>query len=285
MKSVGCLLLTVLFGLSSVGCGSDDSSGSGATSSNGTAPTRTSNAGDTTGTSDATSSNAGDTVGTSDVRDDAGLSNSNGDVETSHGHDDTGHLDDRDTGSLGDGGMDSSGGMDTTPPPPQEIVCAEGFTCAQDPQSDVVWVMKDDGNVNGPTCKSVCEAALGQSCTYHACDGGRNVDYPDQESFAPVAQQLGFDCREGGCWNSEAPSEGLLLVSINTDDRGTKACYFPTEAQHNCSTHPGNANCFGERYAAVCPCVPRALDQACAWECGPHHTTRATWKTDGTSCV
>lgn len=40
-----------------------------------------------------------------------------------------------------------------------EIACAPGYTCYADPASDVVWVMKDDGNVNGPTCKNVCECA------------------------------------------------------------------------------------------------------------------------------
>jgi hypothetical protein len=168
---------------------------------------------------------------------------------------------------------------------PDGTHCAEGYTCWADPSDDVVWVMKDEGNVNGPTCKSVCEAALGQNCEFNACDAGRDVVYPDMAAFAPVANGLGFSCREGGCWDSQAPAEGLYLVSIETDAMGTKSCYFPTETQLSCDTHPGNANCFGERYSAVCPCVPKALDQACEWECPPHHTTRATWKTEGTSCV
>lgn len=53
----------------------------------------------------------------------------------------------------------------------------------------------------------------------------------------------------------------------------------------SCETHPGNANCFGERYATVCPCVVRPLDEACNWECPPRNTTRAVWKTEGTSCL
>lgn len=161
--------------------------------------------------------------------------------------------------------------------------CAPGYTCWSD--GDVTWVMKDDGNVNGPTCKQVCENALGNNCEYRACDQGRAVDYPDIDSFAPVAQGLGFECREGGCWWPEAPAEGLYLVSIDTDENGTKSCFFPTESQLACATHPGNANCYGERYSAICPCVRKDLDQACEWECPPHNTTRATWKTEGTSCV
>lgn len=163
--------------------------------------------------------------------------------------------------------------------------CAPGYTCWPEPGDEVVWVMKDDGNVNGPNCKSVCEAALSENCDFHACDGERDVAYPDIASFAPVAEGLGFECKEGGCWWPEAPAEGLYLVSIDTDEEGKKSCFFPTETQLSCDSDPGNANCFGERYASVCPCVPKELDEACEWDCPPNHTTLATWKTEGTSCV
>ena len=168
---------------------------------------------------------------------------------------------------------------------PDGTKCAPGYTCWPDAENEVVWVMKDDGNVNGPTCKNVCEAALGENCAFHACDAGREVAYPDIDSFAPVAEGLGFSCREGGCWWPEAPGTGLYMVSIDTDDQGTKSCFFPKETSLSCDTHPGNANCFGERYSSVCPCVVKPLDQACTWECPPHNTTRATWKTEGTSCI
>ena len=165
------------------------------------------------------------------------------------------------------------------------VKCAPGFTCADDPSSEVVWVMRNDGNVNGPTCARVCEDALPENCEYHACDANRPVEFRDIEGFSPIAERLGFTCREGGCWWPDAPAEGLYLVSITTDEDGSKSCFFPTEAALSCSTHPGNANCFGERYAAVCPCRPTALDEACEWECPPHHTIRATWKTSGSSCL
>ncbi len=164
--------------------------------------------------------------------------------------------------------------------------CAEGYTCFPEPATNVVWVMKNDGNVNGPTCKTVCENALAGRCEYHACDHGRPIAHADIAGFAAIAAGLGFTCREGGCWWPEAPSEGLYLVSIDTNESdGSKTCFFPTETEHSCSSHPGNANCYGERYASVCPCVPKALDEACEWDCPPHHTTRAVWKTAGTSCV
>ncbi|EDM80393.1 hypothetical protein PPSIR1_11475 [Plesiocystis pacifica SIR-1] len=190
-------------------------------------------------------------------------------------------------GSGDDGGSedaaDEAGETGTTLP--DGTHCAAGYTCWPDPAEEVVWVMKDDGNVNGPTCKSVCEGALGENCAFNACDAGRPVAYPDMASFTPVAEGLGFACKPGGCWDSVAPSEGLYLVSIDTDEEGAKSCYFPTETEQRCDTHPGNANCFGERYSAVCPCVPKPLDEACEWECPPNHTTQATWKTEGSSCV
>ena len=166
------------------------------------------------------------------------------------------------------------------------LQCAEGYTCFAEPGSDVVWVMKDDGNVNGPTCKSVCENALSQNCDYHACDDGRAIAHTDIAGFAEIAAGLGFTCRQGGCWWPDAPSVGLYLVSIATDETdGSKTCFFPTETEHSCQSDPGNANCYGERYASVCPCVAKPLDEACEWDCPPHHTTQAVWKTAGTSCV
>lgn len=164
-------------------------------------------------------------------------------------------------------------------------LCAAGFRCVDSDDPDVVWVMREAGNVNGPTCTEVCRAALPDNCAYYACDAGRAVEYPDIESFAPVAEGLGFTCRQGGCWWPDAPGEGMYLVSINVDEDGTRSCFFPTETQLSCDTHPGNANCFGERYASVCPCTARPLDEACNWECPPQDTTRATWRTEGTSCL
>ncbi len=166
-----------------------------------------------------------------------------------------------------------------------DLECAEGYTCTADPNEDVVWVMKDDGNVNGPNCQKVCEAAMPNNCAYYACDEGRPATYKDIASFSKIATGLGFSCRKGGCWWPDAPSEGQYLVSIKTDADGTKSCFFPTEATLSCKSNLGNANCFGERYASVCPCVVKPLDEACAWECPPNNTTRAVWKTSGTSCL
>ena len=178
------------------------------------------------------------------------------------------------------------GGGDTGPAPPGgPRDCAEGYRCWEAPDSDVVWVLREEGNVNGPTCSAVCRQALQNNCAYHACDQGRAIEHPDMEAFEPVAGGLGFTCRAGGCWDGVAPGEGMYLVSIEERDDGTRACYFPDEAAVRCDTHPGNANCFGERYSTVCPCVVAPLDGACEWSCPPTSTTRAVWKTEGTSCL
>lgn len=163
------------------------------------------------------------------------------------------------------------------------VRCSAGYSCFTDEAANVVWVMKDDGNVNGPSCQQVCEDALPESDSFHACDDGRTVPAPTPD-FGAIASGLGFSCKTGGCW-PEAPGEGMLLVSIATDASGVKSCFFPTETTFTCGTNPGNANCFGERYATVCPCVTRPLDQACEWTCPPHNTTTATWKASGTDCL
>ncbi len=210
--------------------------------------------------------------------------NSDADVDSDADTDTDGDGDvDADSNADTDADGDADGDTDTNPG--GALMCAEGYTCFPEPGTNVVWVMKNDGNVNGPTCKDVCEDALSQNCAYHACDHGRPVAHNGIDGFKEIAAGLGFMCREGGCWWPDAPSEGLYLVSIETNEDGSKTCFFPTQSEHSCSNHPGNANCYGERYASVCPCVAKPLDEACAWECPPHHTTRAVWKTTGTSCV
>jgi hypothetical protein len=164
------------------------------------------------------------------------------------------------------------------------VRCSDGYSCYTDEVANVVWVVKDDGNINGPDCQQVCEDALSYSASFHSCDDGRQVTTPNIDSFAPVAEGLGFSCKEGGCWD-EAPGTGMLLVSIDTDSSGAKSCFFPSESTFSCRVDPGNANCFGERYSTVCPCVTKALDAACEWTCPPNNTTTATWNTDGTSCL
>ena len=167
------------------------------------------------------------------------------------------------------------------------VVCSPGYTCAE--SSGVVWVLKDDGNVNGPSCAGTCEAALGQSSTFHACALSQDT-FANASQFEPISTLLGFDCRPGGCWDSVAPGSGLLLVSRDTQSgtpRPTRTCYFPTESKFSCQNNPGNANCFNERYSSICPCVSKPLEEACVWDCPnfplvAKFPSSAAQETDGT---
>merc|ERR1719384_1349981 len=95
-----------------------------------------------------------------------------------------------------------------------QIVCEEGYTCFEDPNNDIVWVKKDAGNVNGPTCQRVCEAALINTVgIYHTCDRTRPVIH-DKDSFEYIATGLNFTCNKGGgCWDLISPFKGLVSVT------------------------------------------------------------------------
>jgi len=163
--------------------------------------------------------------------------------------------------------------------------CASGYSCYPD-DDGTVWVLKDDGNVNGPTCKNVCETALCGTGTFHSCH--RNKPLPTtMEEFAPIAEGLGFECRVGTCWDGLGPAD-QFRVSKNTATDGTKACYLPAEsAPASCDSNPGSANCFGDFFGLVCPCEPRVLEEACYWEDPANQPTIPTFPTDdvGTSCL
>lgn len=165
-------------------------------------------------------------------------------------------------------------------------VCSEGYTCASDPTTPgLVWVMRNAGNVNGPTCKKVCEDALLHTPNvYHACNSSART-FRDAASFAPIASSLGFTCERGACFDGKAPGVGLQLVSIKGNL--TRKCYYPEEMTFSCTTHPGNANCFGERYSSICPCTAVPLENACTWSC-PNSPATPKFPTNGataTSCI
>jgi len=161
----------------------------------------------------------------------------------------------------------------------EAIACAANYTCFQQSAS-LIWVMKNDGNINGPNCASECAYALCGSGTIHAC----NPDQPIVEgtNFDAVAAGLGFKCRSGSCWNSKT-SVNQMWVSIN--NATDKTCYFPSNSTggYDCTGNPGNANCFGERYNLVCPCTPATLETACNYQSPPYQTTVAKWSTPNMS--
>jgi len=166
--------------------------------------------------------------------------------------------------------------------PVHAIVCAPGYTCYAE-TSTRVWVVKTDGNTNGPNCAAECAVALCPSGTFHICDPSRAV--LSGASFNAIATALGFSCRTGGCWASSTGSQQMWIGITNAT---TKTCYFPGNlaGTYDCSLDPGNANCYNERYSLVCPCTPATLEQSCPWQSPPENTVLATWPlSNGTSCL
>lgn len=168
------------------------------------------------------------------------------------------------------------------------IQCSPGYTCI-DGDNGVSWVMKNDGNTNGPNCDQICQSALcvtGNSGKFYVCDPTQKL--PNNYSqFKGVADALGFNCTTGGCWNGVAPGDGIMVVSIKGNT--TKSCYYPTSGNFKCGNDPGNANCFGERYNLICPCVSKPLEIACSWSSPTYNPTNPTWSTTSntsmTSCL
>merc|ERR1719499_2486147 len=167
----------------------------------------------------------------------------------------------------------------------QAIKCSDGYTCYEQTAS-LVWVIQNEGNVNGPNCQHVCEHALCGSGFYHSCNQDIHA-IKDQDTFSHIANGLGFECKRGRCWNSKS-GDGQMWVSIKTNKKGMKSCYFPHTNQLSCNAHPGNANCYQERYSLVCPCSPKPLEEACVWDSPPHSPAIPTFpsdNSDGKSCL
>eukprot|EP01084_Bolivina_argentea_P003100 5791_1 len=168
-----------------------------------------------------------------------------------------------------------------------QLICEDGYTCWEDSTRNIVWVKKDEGNIYGPSCRDVCEEALLNNNVYHACDHEQPIFY-NMNSFSDIATGLGFTCKKGGCWNSSAPGSGLIAVKRGDDT--DKTCYFPNriDTTFSCSNTPGNANCFGERYSIICPCIEKPLEEACIWSDNKANIPQiATWGNteQGTSCI
>jgi len=128
----------------------------------------------------------------------------------------------------------------------QSPTCAEGFTCFEEVSTDIWWVM--GGSTSG-TCNNICTDALSGSSGY-VCKGDQPT-FTDDVTFDHIADGLGFNCKNGGCWGASTSSDMMWVATIGGDERN---CYYPNEGFYGCSSSIGNANCFGERYRLVCPC-------------------------------
>lgn len=177
----------------------------------------------------------------------------------------------------------------------QTVACKPGYTCWKDSSSSITWVKKDSALTYGPSCRKQCEEALCQTGTYHRCDPTATM-FHDVASFRPVSDGLGFNCTNGGCWGARA-GEGQLWVHANgaaAGSTGEKKCWFSANATFDCDKVPGNANCYRERFALVCPCVSANVESACSWKNpGPNKPaaprfplfSNGTLNPTGTSCL
>eukprot|EP01083_Nonionella_stella_P042816 115574_1 len=168
-----------------------------------------------------------------------------------------------------------------------DLICEDGYTCYEDTIRNVVWVKNDDAS---PACQGVCEGALlNNADIYHSCDDTQPLIY-DMDSFNDIATGLNFTCKAGGCWDSMAPGQGIIAVKRGSG--ADKTCYFPdpqdTMTTFTCTSGIGNANCYGERYSNICPCIPKPFDEACEWTNPPNVPKVAQFvydNADNTSCI
>lgn len=144
-------------------------------------------------------------------------------------------------------------------------VCPSGIQavrCWTDNSTGILWAY----GVGGEDCHSTCSLA-GATSSDFKCDenspivGGfdevskimANFENPYNENDLDE-----FTCTTGSCWSGESNKQ-IMIHEFNSN------CYFPTnDQQYTCTTAFGNANCFGQRFNQVCPCVP-----GCSSAAGP----------------
>ena len=149
--------------------------------------------------------------------------------------------------------------------PSGENQCPSGIDvvkCWNDDSTGIMWAY----GVGGEDCHSTCSLA-GASPADYMCD----EDTPITGGFDQVSSIMTnfendynsndpdeFTCSKGGCWNGESNKQ-IMIHEYNSN------CYIPTNSQkYSCDTRFGNANCYGQRFNQVCPCVP-----GCSWAAGP----------------
>jgi len=125
--------------------------------------------------------------------------------------------------------------------------CNDDFTCFDDDETNIVWVIGSRTS----TCSDTCDDFSGSS--EYTCKENQPI-FRD-ESFDRIAEGLGFTCKSGGCGNFN-PGD-MMWVSKDFKDSKNPSCYYPTSENYGCSGKTGNANCFGTRYNLMCACVKK----------------------------
>ena len=128
----------------------------------------------------------------------------------------------------------------------------EVVKCWNDKVNGILWAY----GVGGGTCHSTCSLA-GATPASFMCD----VNTPNDGGFDQVKKIMEnfenpynsgdtgeFTCEKGSCWGGET-SRQILIHEANSN------CYSSDSDQYTCDLEIGNANCFGERFNQVCPCI------------------------------
>ncbi|CAB9522586.1 expressed unknown protein [Seminavis robusta] len=149
----------------------------------------------------------------------------------------------------------------TAAPSSSEPLCTPGFSCWEN-EAGLLWA-KYDGEAGGMDCNEVCFTAFSGNPMFHTCKEG--VPAPNTvNGLSSVATGLGFDCtgnpnKPNQCWGGMSPPtlNGTILVSAS--DQTSKNCYTPTEGTISCNQVVDGANCYGELFSSVCPCMAEEL--------------------------
>jgi hypothetical protein len=137
----------------------------------------------------------------------------------------------------------------------------EAVKCWTDQETGILWAY----GVGGEDCHSTCSLA-GAAPSDLMCD----VNSPITGGFEQVSQIMTnfdnpyndndveeFSCTTGTCWGGETWRQ-IAIHEYSSD------CYVPTSEQYTCDAKFGNANCLGQRFNQVCPCI-----SGCSWAAGP----------------
>mmetsp|Transcript_15749 Transcript_15749/g.23861 ORF Transcript_15749/g.23861 Transcript_15749/m.23861 type:complete len:203 (+) Transcript_15749:1318-1926(+) len=138
----------------------------------------------------------------------------------------------------------------------------EAVKCWRDTDSDILWAY----GVGGEDCHSTCSLAGATPSAYQCdettpIDGGLAQVSDIMSNFGPNTYNANdpgeFTCNLGRCWSGTS-SRQIAIYEYRSD------CYVPTNTDvYVCGSKFGNANCYGERFNQVCPCVP-----GCSWAAG-----------------
>ncbi|CAB9508519.1 expressed unknown protein [Seminavis robusta] len=151
---------------------------------------------------------------------------------------------------------EESARQDQDPP-----LCAPGFSCWEN-DSGLLWA-KYNGEASGMDCNEVCFTAFSGNPMFHTCKEG--VPAPSTiNGLTAVMDGLGFDCRgnpnkPNPCWGGMSPPTLGGTILISAGDQTSKNCYVPTESTLSCGQVVDGANCYGELFSSVCPCMEEEL--------------------------